>query len=45
MMDLLYQVAPQVRQLLNERENAEIYGQDERKRAVDKQLAELGYKD
>jgi len=42
--DLPYQQAPQVRQLLAERENAEAYGQTTRVEAVDKQLAGLGYK-
>lgn len=42
--ELPYQLAPQVRQLLAERENAEAYGQASRLEAVDKQLAELGYK-
>lgn len=39
-----YQVAGQLRQLLAERENAEAYGMTTRIEAVDKQLAELGYK-
>jgi hypothetical protein len=42
--ELPYQQAPQVRQLLAERENAKAYGQTTRVEAVDKQLAELGYK-
>jgi hypothetical protein len=42
--DLPYQQSAQVRQLLNERENADAYGQTDRVDAVDKQLAELGYK-
>jgi hypothetical protein len=42
--DLPYQQAAQVRQLVQERENAEAYGQTTRVEAVDKQLAELGYK-
>jgi len=42
--DLPYQQANQVRQLLGERENAVAYGQQTRVDAVDKQLAELGYK-
>jgi len=37
-----YQQAGKVRQLLAERENAVIYGQETRVAAVDKQLAELG---
>jgi hypothetical protein len=43
MAEVPYQQAGQVRQLLNERENAAAYGQDDRVAAVDKQLAELGY--
>jgi len=39
-----YQQAGKVRQLLAERENAVIYGQETRVAAVDKQLAELGVK-
>ena len=42
--DLPPQQANQVRQLLNERENADAYGQTTRLAAVDKQLTELGYK-
>jgi hypothetical protein len=42
--ELPYQQGNQVRQLLNERANAEAYGQATRVEAVDKQLAELGYK-
>lgn len=38
------QASPQLAQLLAERENAEAYGQTTRLEAVDKQLAELGYK-
>jgi hypothetical protein len=38
------QQANQIRQLLNERANADTYGQTTRVEAVDKQLAELGYK-
>lgn len=38
------QRAGQVRQLLAERTNAAAYGQASRVAAVDKQLAELGYK-
>jgi hypothetical protein len=39
-----YQQATLVQQLRNERENAVAYGNSERVRAVDKQLAELGLK-
>ena len=42
--ELPYQQAAQVRQLLAERENAVAYEQETRVAAVDKQLAELGYK-
>ena len=42
--ELPYQQAAQVRQLLAEHENADAYGQTTRVEAVDKQLAELGYK-
>lgn len=42
--ELPYQQAPQIRQLLAERENAEAYGQTTRVEAIDKQLEGLGYK-
>jgi hypothetical protein len=45
MADLPYQVTTQVAQLLNERDNAKAYGQAERVKAIEEQLAELGYKD
>lgn len=38
------QVAAQIRQLVAERENAVVYGNETRIAAVDKQLAGLGYK-
>lgn len=39
-----YQIQPQIDQLMQERANAEAYGQDDRVAAVDKQLASLGVK-
>jgi hypothetical protein len=42
--ELPYQQANQIRQLLNERANADAYGQSTRVEAVDKQLEQLGYK-
>lgn len=41
--EVSYQQAPQVAQLLAERETASAYGQTTRVEAVDKQLAALGY--
>lgn len=43
--EIPYQQAPQVRQLLAERANAEAYGQVSRVDAVDKQLNGLGWVD
>ena len=42
--DTPYQVQPQIDQLMQERANAEAYGQTDRVAAVDKQLASLGVK-
>ena len=39
-----YQIAPQVAQLNAERENAVAYGNDNRVKEIDRQLAELGVK-
>ena len=42
--EIAYQNAAQVRQLLAERENAVLYGQETRVEAIDKQLKEFGVK-
>lgn len=42
--EIPYQIQPQIDQLMQERANAEAYGQEDRVAAVDKQLASLGMK-
>lgn len=44
MSDTPYQLAPQIKQLQAERENAVAYGNETRVEQIDRQLADLGVK-